>query len=605
MPGLMELLSYAGNAIDLPASSLRDLVTGNNPFDQWATPFTSENRTSGRDMLNPIFGANKETGMAGWLDDPMEGVADVLGFGAEMFFDPLDLVNGAWVMKVLKGRKAAKSANKAIAAENAANAANAGKYGYINAKLAGQADELVNPITQQAPQKLLGYTPAPEDPMFPGREIMYHGGRDMSASATKEHPYGVFDLGRLKTGDGNNMYGPGAYKADAASTSAKYRDNIQKDITTNSTQTPIYQLRNVIDDFTDGMSEEVDVATLRKFFRDEADNPIMAKAGELFDIIDQNDYFGADKNDLFFWEELQDAISSKAGLQKYFGSQDAVSALANYTTDRYAGQARLYGFDAPAGTKDRFLRWENPLREQPQAVQDLVGDPSRFFSPEQLDLMEQVREANLRWTQATDNLARVNSDHYLANTELAGNTLKEKAKSLRVARKQAELDAFSAQQQYQLLKNKLLNENVPYGIATGRFNSLSEMDGEAIVELLLGARPSEAALADTIPMRNAGVPGVKNLAGSTGQSTYNYAIWDQDLLNQMRIRMIDGQRVPINPTTLVQRIAQPVPQAADSALIQSMNPMRPLQQLPGLAAPVATTALYNILARQNNYGGVM
>jgi hypothetical protein len=34
------------------------------------------------------------------------------------------------------------------------------------------------------------------------------------------------------------------------------------------------------------------------------------------------------------------------------------------------------------------------------------------------------------------------------------------------------------------------------------------------------------------------------------------------------------------------------------------NPMRP-PSVPSLAAPVATTALYNVLARQNNYGGVM
>ena len=212
MPGLMELLSYAGNALDLPASSLRDLFAGSNPFDQWATPFSSDNRTSGRDLLNPIFGKNKETGMAGWLDDPMEGVADVLGFGAEMVLDPLNLVSGAGVMKALKGRKAAKSANKVIAAENASNA---GKYGYVNAKLAGQADELVNPITQQAPQKLLGYTPE--------RPTVYHGGHDWSASATPENPYGMFDVGRLKTGEGANVYGPGAYFAEAEDTSLSYK----------------------------------------------------------------------------------------------------------------------------------------------------------------------------------------------------------------------------------------------------------------------------------------------------------------------------------------------------------------------------------------------
>lgn len=149
MPGLMELLSYAGNALDLPASSLRDLFAGSNPFDQWATPFSSDNRTSGRDLLNPIFGQNKETGMAGWLDDPMEGVADVLGFGAEMILDPLNFVSGAGVMKALKGRKSAKSANKVIAAENASNA---GRYAMVNPKVL--AEQIPRP---QNPMKRLGY----------------------------------------------------------------------------------------------------------------------------------------------------------------------------------------------------------------------------------------------------------------------------------------------------------------------------------------------------------------------------------------------------------------------------------------------------------------
>jgi len=606
MPSLFDYLGYAGNALDLPASSLRDLLTGNNPFDQWATPFSDRNRATGRDVLRPFLGANEETGFAGWADNPMEGLKDIAGFGAEMLLDPLNFVSGAGVVKALRGAKAAKGRNAVAAAENAANA---GKYGYVNPKAANAgktAVRAVNPMTGEAPQKLLGYIPAPENPMFPGVEIMHHGGRDMSASATKQHPYGVFDLGRLKTGDGNNMFSPGAYKADAASTSEVYKKQIQNDIARNSTQTPMYQLRNVIDDFTDGMSEEVDVNVLRKFFQDEADNPIMAKAGELFDIIDRNDYFGADKNDLFFWEELQDAMSSKKGLDSYLSDPDVISQLSNFTTDRYAGQARLYGFDAPAGTKDRFLKWENPMSEQPQPVRDLLADPRSLFSPEQLQLIEQAREANVRWTQAGDRLSEINSEKYLQDNPLVGNTLKEKAKYLGDIRKQAQADLTAAQQEYNVLKNKLLDQNVPYDIATGRFKDLSEIDGEAAVELLLGAKPSEASLADTVRMREAGIPGVKNLANSTGQSTYNYAIWDQGLLDQMRIRMIDGQRVPINPTTLIQQAPVQV-RRADAPVNQftsTSNPMRQMERVPSALAPAAGMAVQNILARQQGPGGI-
>lgn len=114
MASLLDYLGYAGNMLDLPGSSLRDILSGRNPFDQWATPFSGDNRATGRDVLNPIFGANKETGMSGWLDDPWEGVKDLAGFGLEVVADPLNLIPAGALSKVLKGRKAARGVNTAI-----------------------------------------------------------------------------------------------------------------------------------------------------------------------------------------------------------------------------------------------------------------------------------------------------------------------------------------------------------------------------------------------------------------------------------------------------------------------------------------------------------
>lgn len=94
-------ISAAGNFLDVPGSMVRDvlgLATGrenSNPFDQLLTPFSDENRTSGRDLLTHwgLTAPNKETGMTGWLDDPMEGVRDVAGFLAETATDPLNMLN--------------------------------------------------------------------------------------------------------------------------------------------------------------------------------------------------------------------------------------------------------------------------------------------------------------------------------------------------------------------------------------------------------------------------------------------------------------------------------------------------------------------------------
>lgn len=564
MPGLMELLGYAGNALDLPASSLRDLVTGNNPFDQWTTPFSSDNRTSGRDLLNPIFGANKETGMAGWLDDPMEGVADVLGFGAEMVLDPLNAVSGAGVVRALKGRKAAKSANKVIAAENAANA---GKYGYVNAKLAGQADELVNPITQQAPQKLLGYTPE--------RPTVYHGGHDWSASATPENPYGMFDVSRLKTGEGANAYGPGAYFAEAESTSERYRDLVKDKL---KRVDPVTDLKREIVRRSNPASRNPLVSSMT------SEPPETVR--EIVSLLEDSNWLGVDVKTLRGRDKLEEMLYDGVGLD---GSPIPVEVKAAFDRlESSVPKAKLYQLDMPNEAVDRFVAWNNPMAEQPVGVQDAVRQRVPAFdelAQEYVGVWDKLGQAKTEMRKLKaydpDYLDRPEGMRWLAAATQARNAQRSIVDDIV---RQTGLSQYDAQK---LLENP------------------DELLGESVAQVLLGGSPQSVPVANATALPQLGVSGTKNLAASTGRNTYNYAIWDQDLLNQMRVRAIDGQRVPINPTTLVQQVAQPLPQAADPALIQSMNPMRPLQQLPGMAAPVAASAVYNILARQNNYGGVM
>jgi hypothetical protein len=130
--------------------------------------------------------------------------------------------------------------------------------------------------------------------------------------------------------------------------------------------------------------------------------------------------------------------------------------------------------------------------------------------------------------------------------------------------------------------------------------------GEGMADLLMGRHPAAASFEDVTDLKNAGVPGMKNDSYSTGRTAHNYAIWDRDLINQMRVRAIDGEFVPINPTTLVQQVEQPTFRAAagDSPLVSTMNPMRP-QAVPSVLKPLAAGAAYNALARQNQYGGIL
>ena len=57
---LLKGLGAAGNAIDLPQSMLRDVIGMQNPFDQLATPFSDENRLSGRDLLREYGAVGEE-----------------------------------------------------------------------------------------------------------------------------------------------------------------------------------------------------------------------------------------------------------------------------------------------------------------------------------------------------------------------------------------------------------------------------------------------------------------------------------------------------------------------------------------------------------------
>jgi hypothetical protein len=74
-----------GNFLDLPGSAVRDvgsmLATGKwvNPVDQFISPFSSENRTTGKDLL-------QQTGLAGGKESWGKSIG---GFAAEMALDPL------------------------------------------------------------------------------------------------------------------------------------------------------------------------------------------------------------------------------------------------------------------------------------------------------------------------------------------------------------------------------------------------------------------------------------------------------------------------------------------------------------------------------------
>lgn len=96
-PPKSTALEALGNILDLPGSSARDLLAGKNPLDQWLTPTTSANRTTGRELLrqHKLVGNKDNWGNA------------IGGFAAEVLLDPTSYL-GIGVLS--KGGKALSKA---------------------------------------------------------------------------------------------------------------------------------------------------------------------------------------------------------------------------------------------------------------------------------------------------------------------------------------------------------------------------------------------------------------------------------------------------------------------------------------------------------------
>lgn len=99
-------IAKAGNLLDLPGSMVRDAIStlsgkAANPFDQLLTPFSDENRTSGRDLLEHWGVSQKNKPGLDW--------GDAAGFAADILLDPTTYLTGG-AAALGKGGKLAKAA---------------------------------------------------------------------------------------------------------------------------------------------------------------------------------------------------------------------------------------------------------------------------------------------------------------------------------------------------------------------------------------------------------------------------------------------------------------------------------------------------------------
>jgi hypothetical protein len=147
-------LGIVGNALDLPGSSVRDLLAGENPLDQWTTPFSDQNRVSGRDLLRRNGMVGSEDTWGNWAG----------GLAAEIALDPTTYVGGigAWskagrAAKAtgLGGKNILSAAAKKIAARDALT--ELPKVGRWEASMVANLSDVAQEAGGDAAEKLAHY----------------------------------------------------------------------------------------------------------------------------------------------------------------------------------------------------------------------------------------------------------------------------------------------------------------------------------------------------------------------------------------------------------------------------------------------------------------
>ena len=206
-------LGYAGNLVDTysGASSLRDLLSGDNPWDQFLDPQNADKRVTGRQMLENrgLADANEDQG---WVPD----AGDLGGFAAEMLLDPTNLIGGGLAAKLMGKASKAKAANKGIEAANAVSR---------EQRAMGFMPEEVAKLT-----KIVDETGAPKK--------MYHG---------TPHVFDKFDADKL---DPAALYGNGIYTTDSPRIASEYSskgevDAIQKALESDSRLTDLRRRKSI------------------------------------------------------------------------------------------------------------------------------------------------------------------------------------------------------------------------------------------------------------------------------------------------------------------------------------------------------------------------
>jgi len=549
MANLFDVLEGAGNLLDLPGSSVRDLLSGQDPWDQWSTPFQGKNRATGRDVLQPFLGANEETGMSGWLDNPMEGLKDIAGFGVEVVADPLNLIPASWFTKALKGRKSAAAVNKAIDAVAASpdRARLAGEMAKGFGKSSDPTMKLLDAFVLRnklKPEDVYGKISVGgqiDNPMSPaGNQLLqpvYHGTPHDFVSEPG-FPKGRPRLDKVGTGEGAQIRGRGIYFAEASELGDKYRRGVA-----------VSQLRNKMFDLYD----EGDAPFAITQVMEHLDN-FTSSEQKLLKSLDEHDWLGFD----YPHQAVKEAFSSKA--KDRYGDIEGL-------LDVVKEHGNKYKLDLPDEDIPRMLDHDAWLDQQPEHVTNALTklDDSPEVTPfidKQKRLQEELSRLNdtpgFRFSSADGNLGWVVQERKRLN------------EALRANRDTASSQVRAGEQIRTLLDWKPNNSWSGSNTAKGKTvtDKLEEAIGPEETARVLREAGIPGAVFKDAASRNAN-PMQQLIAGKIIPDTLNYAVWDQEVLDRMK--MLGNRDVLYqNPTESSASIkAAAITKGRDAALVDA------------------------------------
>lgn len=608
------MLQELFNVLDLPGSSVRDVLAGENPFDQWTSPLSDDHRTSGAKLVNRWTGADENSwgGMIG-------------GMGAEMLLDPMNLLPGFGVMKRALTAKRIGGLNRGIRAANEAQQAlDAGRYGFVNAqRLAGGADEAVE-AAGPLQQKLLGYDPGVTE----NYQSISHGTSNPFAGSD-DFPAGKLDLRYMGTGEGNQAFGWGSYSAQDPKVSATYKEYGGSNIDSNWVPSPLGK------------------AAMRRAARLTQDPQFLE---QLEKYAERTVPWHA--RDRFVQNIVAGAASDPTTAHDLLSRFGNTSMTDNPATDLW--RFREPASEVPAGpfhmqlnlpkeAEDRMIRGDVPLAGQPPLVQQALQEVQQEISPISIekvagtDLIKKSLERVYRQGGLQDPIhVASNLDErevpqkvaeYLQSKGIVGNKFLDRSSRKEFAEAAtADIEFDSplppemkdtvegfARQEVEFAADEikaiggLTKANVIPAIRHSLIKKLNgitfyldrvEEGSDMYPHLLRNEKNVRAAL----QLLRESPPKVIVKAPSLSQPGYtsNYAIWDQHTLDKTRIRKINGVNIPL-ANMLKGGRARPTEAALD--LVQSTQPMgSPLMQelpVPSLLSRKEALALgiYNVAAR--------